>query len=132
MYGHMPHNRSLRRHSNEDFIVIISCCYVSRSPCDMLCADPLSAMELSSLMNLSRVSDSGWGNVVYKTGRRLCGCIWTSAKCRAYYWWVCVKGIKAPLLPSDTPACYALLGELLYLLDSSHSFSHMPLNVHLI
>lgn len=61
-----------RRHSNEVFTVIISCCYVSRCPCDMLCADPLSAMELSSLMNLSRVNDSGWDNVVYKTGRRLC------------------------------------------------------------
>lgn len=59
------------RHSNEDFIVIISCCYVSSCPCDILCADPLSATELSSLMNLSSVNDSGWGNAVYKTGRRL-------------------------------------------------------------
>lgn len=66
-------NNSLHphRYSNEDFIVIISCCYVPRCRRDMLCTDLLSAIELSSLMNLSGVNDSGWGNVVYKTGRRL-------------------------------------------------------------
>lgn len=55
----MFHNNSLHphRYSNEDLMVIISCCY-----------DPLSAIELSSLMNLSGVSESGWENVVYKTG----------------------------------------------------------------
>lgn len=69
----MFHNNSPHphRYSNEDFIVIISCCSVPRCHRDMLCADPLSAVELSSLMNLSGVSDSGWENVVYKTGRSL-------------------------------------------------------------
>lgn len=63
-------------------MVIISSCYVPRCRHDMLCTDLLSAIELSSLMNLSGVNDSGWGNVVCKTGRRLvwvlmcrhCGC----------------------------------------------------------
>lgn len=68
----------LPRYSNEDFIVIISCCYVPRCRRDMLYADPLSAMELSSLMNLNGVNDSGWGNVVDKTGRRL---VWVLCWC---------------------------------------------------
>lgn len=61
--GSMFHNRTF--YSNADFIVIISC-----RP-DMLWADPLSAVELSSLMNLSGVNDSGWGNVACKTVRGL-------------------------------------------------------------
>lgn len=78
--GFLFYNNSLHphRYSNEDFIVIISCCYVPRCRRDMLCTDLLSAIELSSLMNLSGVNDSGWGNVVYKTGR---GLVWVLCWC---------------------------------------------------
>ncbi len=82
----------------------------------MLCADPPSEIELSSLMNLSGVNDSGWGNAVYKTGRRLvwelmcrrCGCGYERGlNGRDYYWWAHVKDIKATLLHSETVARYA-------------------------
>ena len=78
--GSMFHNNSLHNHkySNEDFIVIISCCSVPHYHRDMLCANPLSAAELFSLMNLSEVNDSGSEYAVYQTGRRL---VWAWSWC---------------------------------------------------
>jgi len=51
----------------------------------MFGADSLSEMELSSLMNLSRVSDSGRGNDVYKTGRRRVGVVLMCRRCGCGY-----------------------------------------------
>lgn len=40
-------------------------------------ADLLSGVELSSLMNVSRVNDSGWGNVCLKNRKKTCvGVVW--------------------------------------------------------
>lgn len=45
----------------------------------------VSEMELSSLMNLNGVSDSKWGNDVYKTGRRRVGVELMCRRCGCGY-----------------------------------------------
>lgn len=96
------------RYSNEDVIVIISC-----SLC-LLHADPLSAIELLSLMNLSGDSDSGCGVLSTKLDDLFGWCVETV--------WVWVWAWGHITAKRDGGLSCA----------TRDWFNHMLLNVHLI